>query len=158
MENTLTNNMIRNYSFVLAACVLVACSASKTNSGSLTNGFDAQGHRGARGLSPENTIPSMLKGIDHGVTTLELDVVVSKDLQVVVSHDVYFHETITTTPEGEHLSRQEATKRLLFNMNYDSIRKYDVGLKPHPEFPRQEKIAAYKPTLAELLDATEAYA
>ena len=143
--------------YTALAMLLLACSSQKNNM-STPPEFDSQGHRGARGLLPENTIPSMLKAIDLGVTTVELDVVISKDMQVVVSHDVYFHENITTTPEGAHLTKQEAQTRLLFEMDYDSIRKYDVGLKPHPDFPRQVKIAVHKPLLSELLQKTEAYA
>jgi len=120
--------------------------------------FDKQGHRGSRGLMPENTIPAMFKAIDFGVNTLEMDVVISADKKVVVSHDPYFNENITTTPEGKLLTKAEAGKRLLYTMPYDSIRKYDVGLKPHPDFTRQQKIPAYKPLLAELLIATESYA
>ncbi|MGZ8545550.1 MAG: glycerophosphodiester phosphodiesterase family protein, partial [Flavisolibacter sp.] len=78
----------------------------------MSTSIDWQGHRGARGLMPENTIPAMLKAIDLDVTTLELDVVVSKDQQVVVSHDVFFHHNITTTPSGKTLSKQEAEKLL----------------------------------------------
>jgi glycerophosphoryl diester phosphodiesterase len=77
---------------------------------------------------------------------------------VLASHDPYFNENITTTPEGTYLTKAEAAKRLLYTMPYDSIKKYDVGLKPYPAFPHQKKVAAYKPLLAELLDATEAYA
>lgn len=120
--------------------------------------FDKQGHRGSRGLMPENTIPAMYKAIDLGVTTLEMDVVISRDKQVVVSHDPYFNADITTTPEGGHLTKKEGTSRLLYNMDYDSIKKYDVGLKPHPNFPRQQKVAVHKPLLSELIRASEAYA
>lgn len=120
--------------------------------------FDKQGHRGSRGLMPENTIPAMHKAIDFGVTTLEMDVVISKDKKVVVSHDPYFNADITTAPEGKILSKSEGSQRLLYAMNYDSIKKYDVGIKLHPSFPRQEKIAAYKPLLEELIRSSEAYA
>lgn len=120
--------------------------------------LDLQGHRGCRGLLPENTIPAMLKAIDLGVTTLEMDVVISGDKQVVLSHDPYFNEFIITTPQGKHLSKQEAGSLLLYRMDYDSIRRYDVGLKPHPLFPRQQKIAVFKPLLKTLIDSTEAYA
>src|SRR5512141_1589187 len=98
--------------------------------------FDKQGHRGCRGLMPENTIPAMLAAIDLGVTTLEMDVVISKDRKVVVSHDPWFSDQLTTTPEGLPLTKNEAEHRLLFDMDYDSISKYDVGLRPHPGFPR----------------------
>ena len=120
--------------------------------------LDLQGHRGCRGLMPENTIPAMIRAIDLRVFTLELDVVISADKKVVVSHDVFFHENITTTPEGKFLTKSEAAKRLLYTMPYDSIRRYDVGMKPHPDFPRQQKMAVYKPLLSELLDSTQAYA
>lgn len=120
--------------------------------------FDKQGHRGSRGLMPENTIPAMHKAIDFGVTTLEMDVVISKDKKVVVSHDPYFNADITTTPEGKILLKAEGSQRLLYTMNYDSIKKYDVGLKPHPGFPRQQKIAVNKSLLEELIRSTEAYA
>lgn len=120
--------------------------------------LDLQGHRGARGLMPENTIPAMLKAIDLGVTTLEMDVVISKDHKVVVSHDPYFSDNITTTPEGTHLTKKEASQHLLYQMPYDSIKKYDVGLKLHPDFPRQQKVAVHKPLLSELIDVAESYA
>lgn len=120
--------------------------------------FNKEGHRGIRGLMPENTIPSMYAAIDHNVNTLEVDVVISKDKKVVISHDVYFHADISTTPAGKTLTAREAQELLLYNMNYDSIRKYDVGLKPHKDFPQQRKIAAYKPLLAELVDSADRYA
>ncbi|RYF85410.1 MAG: glycerophosphodiester phosphodiesterase [Chitinophagaceae bacterium] len=140
------------------ASLLMACNASKQATMTTATGLDKQGHRGGRGLMPENTIPAMIHAIDLNVTTLELDLNISKDKKVVVSHDPYFNEKITTTPEGGYLTKAEAAKRLLYNMPYDSIRKYDVGLKPHPDFPRQEKVAAYKPLLADLIDAAEAHA
>src|SRR5829696_9647476 len=123
-----------NYRFILLACTsLLACHTSnKAMKEELNIAFDKEGHRGCRGLMPENTIPAMLKAIDLDVTTLEMDLNVSADKQVVVSHDPYFNEKITTTPEGKSLTKAEAVTRLLYSMRYDSIRKYDVGLKPHP--------------------------
>lgn len=138
--------------------VFAACSATRKNNQFNFVSFDKEGHRGARGLMPENTIEAMLRGIDEGVNTLELDLHITKDKKVVVSHDPFFNELITTTPEGKFLSKEESRKRLLYNMNYDSIRKYDVGLKAYPEFPRQKKIPAYKPLFASLIDAAETYA
>jgi glycerophosphoryl diester phosphodiesterase len=120
--------------------------------------FDEEAHRGGRGLMPENTIPAMLNAIDLGVTTLEMDTHITKDNKVVLSHDPYFNENFTTTPEGNTLTKAEAVKRLLYTMTYDSIQKYDVGLKPYAAFPRQKKIAVHKPLLADLLDATEKHA
>jgi glycerophosphoryl diester phosphodiesterase len=62
--------------------------------------YDLQGHRGARGLMPENTIPAMIKALDLGVTTLELDLAVTKDGQVIVSHEPYMNPVICLTPES----------------------------------------------------------
>lgn len=116
-------------------------------------GLDVQGHRGCRGLMPENTIPAMLKALDLGVTTLEMDVVVSKDNKVVVSHEPWFAAEITTKPDGSFIKPGEAMQYNIFQMNYDEIVKYDVGMKPHPRFPSQQKIKAIKPLLADLLDS-----
>lgn len=142
-----------------ASIMAVGCSAQKqvpANHNSAA--FDYEAHRGGRGLMPENTIAAMRNAIDLGVTTLELDLQISKDKQVVVSHDPYFNPLITTTPSGTFLTAAEAKNTLLYSMPYDSIRKYDVGLKPYPAFPRQKKLAAVKPRLADLVDASEAYA
>lgn len=117
--------------------------------------FDKQAHRGGRGLMPENTIPAMLNAIDLSVNTLEMDVVISADKKVVVSHDPYFNENITTLPNGKFLTKKEAAGYVLYTMPYDSISKFDVGMKPHPDFPRQQKIAVHKPLLSDLINAVE---
>lgn len=117
--------------------------------------FEIHGHRGNRGGQPENTIAAMISAMDIGATTLEMDLHVSKDKKVVVSHDPYFNEKITTAPEGKFLSADEARRRLLYTMDYDSIKKYDVGSKPNPDFPDQKKVVTSKPLLSDLLQATE---
>ncbi|HEX5152351.1 MAG TPA: glycerophosphodiester phosphodiesterase family protein [Parafilimonas sp.] len=118
--------------------------------------FDAEGHRGCRGLMPENTIPAMLHAIDLNVTTLEMDVHITKDSQVVVSHDAWFNPDITTKPDGSNLSAGNHGY-ILFNMNYDSICKYDVGLKLYDKFPQQKKLQVSKPLLNDLIDSVETY-
>lgn len=143
---------------LLAACNSSQPSNSNSSSQMKLPAFNKEGHRGTRGLMPENIIASMYKAIDHDVNTVEVDVVISKDKKVVISHDVYFHPDISTTPDGKHLDNKEAQKHLLYQMNYDSIKKYDVGLKPHKDFPQQQKIPAYKPLLGELIDSTDLYA
>ena len=119
--------------------------------------FDKEGHRGCRGLMPENTIPAMYKAIDLGVTTLEMDVVVSKDRQVVVSHEPWFESEITTKSDGSFIAPRDAMTYNLYLMNYDEIRQYDVGMKPHPRFPSQQKIHTVKPLLSDLFDSVEHY-
>ncbi len=119
--------------------------------------FDAQAHRGGRGLMPENTIASEKNAIDYGCT-LEMDLQMSHDGQIVVSHDSYFNADFCLTPEGDTMSKQDGYSRLLYDMPYDSIAKYDVGMKPHPGFPQQQKIHAVKPLLSVLIDSVESYA
>lgn len=148
---------------ICAAALFISCNSSKkAASGNQLSmklpAFNKEGHRGTRGLMPENTIPAMYKAIDYDVNTVEVDVVFSKDGKVVISHDVYFHPDITTTPEGKQLTSKQAQEYQLYRMTYDSIRKFDVGMKPHPGFPQQLKILAYKPLLGELIDSTNIYA
>lgn len=119
--------------------------------------FDKQGHRGCRGLMPENTIPAMITALNLAVTTLEMDVVITKDRQVVVSHDPYFNHEISTKPDGHFVSEEEEKSLNIFQMTYAEVRKYDVGLKPHPRFPKQQKIRAIKPLLGDLIDSVEQY-
>lgn len=119
--------------------------------------FDKQGHRGCRGLMPENTNLAMLHALDLNVTTLELDVVITKDKQVVVSHEPFFNHDITTKPTGEAVTVAEEKGLNIFQMTYAQVKTYDVGLKPHPRFPQQKKIAALKPLLRDLFDSVAVY-
>jgi len=130
---------------------------TNTPSGDGGLAFDKQGHRGCRGLMPENTIPAMINALDLGVTTLEMDVVVTKDKKLVVSHEPFFNHEITTKPNGEYVTEAEEKSLNIFHMNYDEVMKYDVGLKPHPRFPQQKKMKAYKPLLSDLLDSVSTY-
>jgi len=130
---------------------------SKDAKTSTSDDFDKQGHRGCRGLMPENTIPAMLYALELGVTTLELDVVITKDKQVVVSHEPFFNHDITTKPNGEAVTLAEEKGLNIYQMNYAEVKKYDVGMKVHPRFPQQQKIKAYKPLLNELLDSVAQY-
>ena len=115
--------------------------------------FDKQGHRGCRGLMPENTIPAMIEALGLGVTTLEMDVVVSKDKKLVVSHEPWMGALIATKPNGDFITVAEERSLNIYQMSYEEVRKYDVGMKTHPLFPKQKKMKAYKPLLGELLDS-----
>jgi glycerophosphoryl diester phosphodiesterase len=121
-----------------------------------TMNFEIQGHRGCRGLMPENTIPAFKKAIDLGVQTLELDVVISKDKQVVVSHDPFFNPDCTTDPNGNAITK--ATMGNLYLLDYKEIKKYDVGSKGNKNFPEQEKVSTYKPLLKDMIRESEQYA
>lgn len=117
--------------------------------------FDLQGHRGCRGLRPENTLPAFLHALDLGVHTLELDVVITKDKQVLVSHEAYFNPSITTLPNGSPATNSD--KGNLYSLNYTEIAQYDMGLRGHPLFPEQQKMAVKKPLLKEVFQEVEAY-
>lgn len=119
--------------------------------------FYKEGHRGSRGLMPENTIPSMIKAIEEGANAIELDVYTSKDGKVIVTHDPSVNFKHSLSPDGTELSKEEAKKLIFHQMFYDDIRKIDVGSKFYKAFPQQKKIAAYIPLLGELIDSVELY-
>jgi glycerophosphoryl diester phosphodiesterase len=150
---------MKTSTFLILIFFLMNCSSQKTVESTpvITNEFDRQGHRGCRGLMPENTIPAMLKALDLGVTTLEMDVVITKDKKVVLSHEPWFEPEITTKPDGSFIVPAEARNYNIYQMTYDEVKAYDVGLKPHPRFPKQEKIKAIKPLLSDLMDSVMTY-
>lgn len=118
--------------------------------------FELQGHRGARGLVPENTIPAFIKAMDLGMHTLELDVCISQDGKVVVSHEPYFNPEISTDPKGNYVTKE--TQGNLYAMPYRQIKKYDVGLRGNPRFPEQMPMAVSKPLLSSVIKTVEKYA
>ena len=117
--------------------------------------LDIQGHRGCRGLYPENTIPAFIHALELGVNTLELDVCISKDNQVIISHEPFFNHEISLDPTGNEISEENEKSHNLFQLTAEQIKQYDVGLKPHPRFPYQKKLAATKPLLKELFTEAE---
>jgi glycerophosphoryl diester phosphodiesterase len=119
--------------------------------------FDKQGHRGCRGLMPENTIPAMLNAIGLGVTTLEMDISISKDKKVFLSHEPFLNHEITTKPDGGFIYEKNERSFNTYNMNYADIIKYDVGMKAHPRFPQQQKMKAVKPLLSDVFKAVKEY-
>lgn len=119
--------------------------------------FDKEGHRGCRGLMPENTIPAMLKALDLGVTTLEMDAVITADSQVILSHEPFFNHAITTKQDGTFIPESEERTYNIYKMTYAETQKFDVGLKPNPRFPQQQKLAATKPLLRDVIDSAERY-
>ena len=117
---------------------------------------DVQAHRGGAGLMPENTIEAMKNALDLGVNTLELDLQVSADGQVVVSHDAYFHSRYATRPDGTEVQPDDP-KEYIYTMPYEQVRKYDVGKRPGTVWPDKACIPAYKPLANELIDFVENY-
>lgn len=119
--------------------------------------FDLQGHRGARGLIPENTIPAFIKALEIGVTTLEMDAVVSGDEIVVVSHEPWMSASICSHPDGTPVTKDEEKQVRLFEMTYAQIGAYDCGLRGNPLFPEQTPLKVSKPSLQSVFEAVYAY-
>jgi glycerophosphoryl diester phosphodiesterase len=119
--------------------------------------FDWQGHRGARGLLPENTIPAFRKALDLGVTTLELDVVVSKDKQVVVSHEPFFSADICTDPAGKPIARGDEKAATCTLTPTPKSRDSTAAPGATRVFPEQQKQKVHKPLLSEVIRSMEAY-
>src|ERR1700754_3858617 len=134
----------------IVACIVACHVTQKTEKVGLPS-FDKEGHRGCRGLMPENTIPAMMKALELGVTTLEMDAVITADNQVVLSHEPFFNHEITTKPDGKLVTAQEEKSLNIYKMTYAQTQQYDVGLRPHPRFPQQQKLKATKPLLKEVI-------
>lgn len=119
--------------------------------------LDVQAHRGGAGLMPEDTEPAMKNAIDLGCNTLELDLQLSSDGQVVVSHDAYFHHRCSTRPDGSEVQKDDP-KEYLYNMPYETIARYDVGMKANEIWPDKALVPAVKPLAGDLIDFCESYA
>lgn len=119
--------------------------------------FDIQGHRGCRGLMPENSIPGFIKAIDLGVTTLEMDVVISADGKVVVSHDPYISSQFCVNELGAGIKKKEEKGINIYKLVYEDIKFFDCGIKGNDKFPEQQKMAVYKPLLSEVFEQCENY-
>ena len=120
--------------------------------------FDWQGHRGARGIYPENSIPAFLFALDQGVNTLELDVVITADLQVVASHEPFLSHEICLDIDGEVIKEEDVSRFNIFQMTYRELAKFDCGTKKHPHFPEQQSVQVHKPLLSEIIEAAELHA
>ncbi|WP_299111836.1 glycerophosphodiester phosphodiesterase family protein [uncultured Winogradskyella sp.] len=112
--------------------------------------IDVQGHRGCRGLLPENSLPAFEKAIDIGVNTLELDIAITKDNEVVVSHEPFMSRTICYNTEGNEIPESMDMKHNLYKMTHHEIKQFDCGSKFHPSYPNQKKLHTYKPLLSEV--------
>ncbi|NTU67762.1 MAG: glycerophosphodiester phosphodiesterase [Chlorobiaceae bacterium] len=108
--------------------------------------FEIQAHRGARAFYPENTIQAFCKAADLGCRVVELDLVASKDRRILVSHDPWI-------PAGDD---GKPSRQLFFTMDYRDIAAIDCGT-PSPDFPQQQRIAAYRPLLSEVFREVEAH-
>lgn len=120
--------------------------------------FDKQAHRGGKSLFPENTIPAMKNALQMNVTTLEMDLAITKDKKVILSHDAFLSPELVTKPDGTYIPKDSGFYYKIYEMPYAKIRTFDVGLKKLDRYPDQKKMKAQKPLFADVIDACEAYA
>jgi glycerophosphoryl diester phosphodiesterase len=132
--------------------LLLACN-SKPVTVKLNTHPEIIGHRGARGLFPENTVDGFVNTVKLGVRSLELDVVISKDEQVVVSHEPWMHYKFCSEPDGSRVRMK--SQHNLYKLDYSEIRKFDCGKRGHKDFPTQQPAPAHKPLLSEVITALE---
>ena len=119
--------------------------------------FDLQGHRGTRGLAPENTVPAFWKAITRGVTTLEMDLAVTGDGQLVVSHEPWFSHLYCRDSVGNPINEDEGVEYNIYSLTYSEVAKFDCGSIRNPNFPEQELVSTPKPTFANAVQAVEQY-
>jgi len=106
---------------------------------------------------PENTIPAFIKALDIGVTTIEMDVVITGDGEVLVSHEPFFNHEISTHPNGKSVTSSEEQSLNIYHLTVEEVQAYDVGTKPHSKFAQQSKFKVHKPLLKEVVDSVEHY-
>ena len=117
---------------------------------------EVEAHRGGMGLYPEETLPAMLNAVNLGVNTLEMDLCVTKDKKVVLSHDKYFHPRYSSHPDGTPVVSGEP-KTWLWKMPYSEVTKWDVGNRFNPAWPEKHCMPLVKPLAADVIAAVEAY-
>jgi glycerophosphoryl diester phosphodiesterase len=127
---------IKLYSLIFLSLLL---SSEKMGQGE----YKIFGHRGCRGIYPENTIEGFKKAISFGVDGIELDVVVNKNQELVISHESYIDTNYCLTNKLDNDSLN------IYKMNNSDIKKIDCGSKFVKEFPNQLKVKERKPTFKE---------
>jgi glycerophosphoryl diester phosphodiesterase len=111
------------------------------------------GHRGCRAYYPENSIIGFQKAIEMGVDGIELDVVVNKDKQLVISHEPYFQSEFCLDGQGQPISKENSFN--IYEMTQQEIRSFDCGSIGNPKFLEQQAVSVHKPLLKELFDSLD---
>ncbi len=148
---------MRSYFLLLfAIALIIGCTSKSRDQSSFVLGdIDIQGHRGCRGLLPENSIAGFLHALELGVTTLEMDVVISQDQQVLLSHEPFISHLICTDSTGAQIEEALEKQYNIYQMDYQEIRLFDCGSNGHPRFLEQKGMASHKPLLSDVIQAVE---
>jgi glycerophosphoryl diester phosphodiesterase len=158
VKKPVINSSVCFLSLLIVCSAFFSCkSTNKIVGTSESPKFFKVGHRGTRGLMPENTIPAMERGIAEGANTIEMDVHVTKDGQVLVYHDASFNPDYTSMPDGSDIQKDQRQQHIFYQSNYSDIRKFVIGKKEYPAFPQQQRLSTYAPLLSELIDSVEAF-
>jgi glycerophosphoryl diester phosphodiesterase len=121
-----------------------------------TTTFDWQGHRGARGLLPENTLPAFAHALTYpAIKTLELDLAVTKDNQLVISHEPWMAALLCTHPDGRPVTEEEEQSLIIHQMTLAEVQSFDCGQRGNANFPEQQARATRKPSLAAMVEMAE---
>ena len=148
------NSIRRVCAFSLLCCITLTASTDQPAAIEIANqAIDLQGHRGARGLLPENTIPAFQLALDLGVTTLEMDVAINAEGHVVLSHEPWISAKICSHPDGHIVTEVEERSLRIYAMSDEEVAGFDCGSRGHPDFPRQQAMPVSKPLLGDVLQA-----
>ncbi len=146
---------MRNLFLVFISLILISSCVSSKNV-IFHPGFEIVGHRGNVSLYPENTLEGFISAVSLGVDAIEMDLVISADKEVVVSHEPYMAAATVITPEGKRISRSKQKNYNLYRMTYDSIRQFPTGTLKNKTFRNQQQSSnAHKPLLSEIFEAVE---
>lgn len=143
---------------LFSACGSLSSSQKQNTHNDSFPAFSYEGHRGARGLYPENSIGAMKIAIDlPKVTTLEMDCHITKDKKVIVYHDHYLNPKFVQYTDGTPLSGKD-DKGILYEYNYADLAQFDIGSKFYEDYPEQQNVPTPIALLSDLIDEAEDYA
>ena len=133
--------------YILSWIMIAAAFAS-------TSAIEVHGHRGARARFPENTLPAFEYAVKSGVNYLEMDMAVTKDGVIVISHDPHISPIICLDPQGKPIEGPEGP--LIHSLTLKELKQYDCGTIRNPRFPTQQPVPGTRiPTLDEVFTMVE---
>jgi len=138
---------------VLISFQIMSCTKTLENDEKI----DWQGHRGARGVYPENTWAAFQYAIDQNMSTLEMDVVITEDKKVVLSHEPFLNHQICLDSAGNRISEDAERTWNIYEMTYEELQECDCASIQNPDFPQQKTTSSPKPLLSDIIKKTIAY-
>lgn len=114
------------------------------------------GHRGARGIEPENTLRAFEEALESGAKGLEMDLYMTRDGKVVVTHNPDISPDLCLSPDGTPL-QQQGERLKIYQLNYKQIKPFDCGSPENEDFPAQENTEAHIPLLGDVLTTAGHY-